>query len=517
MKRGRPRHIGVVDTGSTAIRVVVAQVHGPEHFVVLHKERWPICLGDDVFAGGVLSPSTTEATVDAFSHFAALFRRHQVVTHRAVATSALRRADNGQALIDEIAAGTSIQLEVISGVEEAALTSDAICHALGSPQGLEVVLDIGGGSLEFLWFDEDARVSDVVSLPLGTVRMRRTLGLEGVLDNDDIEALRRRVIDTLSEHGIEKRKKIKGFAVGAGGNVDDLAEVFEGKKVRGVPSLDIVKMSQNLEWVTALTVRERMARFGVRRDRAELMAIAAVVLATAGKWLGIKRLGAPDVGVREGLVARLCREIAPDDSGKKALPNTSALQRCRYFARRFNCDEIHVEQVRKLAVTIFDDLVDIHCLGPQERLALECAAVLHNIGNALEHGGRHKQSASLIEGSDLHGLEGRLADMVTVVVRHHRSAFPASRHSRFMDLDKEDRLVARKLAAMLRLAVGLDATQTQLVDDLEVQIVDGEARFYLAMETPSPLPAISAEQKCHLFELAFELRPRFVCVARSDR
>lgn len=159
---------------------------------------------------------------------------------------------------------------------------------------------------------------------------------------------------------------------------------------------------------------------------------------------------------------------------------------------------------------IFDELADHHQLGRRERQILEYAAVLHNIGNALEHGGRHKRSASLIEGSELHGLEGAVADLVTVVVRHHRSAFPADRHDRFMGLEKADRVVARKLAAILRVADGLDKAQIQVVDDLEVEVVDGEARFLLHLRSPSTLPAIGASQKCHFFELVFDLRPRFI-------
>ena len=506
MTTEKPLHVGVVDTGTTAIRVLVARVHRANRFVVLHKERWPICLGADVFSGGVLSPETMRQTTEAFDHFAELFERHGVVAYRAVATSALRQAKNGDRLLEQVTERGGLDLQIISGVEEALLTGEAIRQALGSKH-LELVLDIGGGSLELLWFHKDGEVADVVSLPLGTVRLKEQLNLQDVLDEADLRALRGHVNRVLEDHGIGPGERPSKVAVGAGGNVDDLADVFGGKKVGGYPSLDLVEMSQNIERITALTVRERMARFGVRRDRAELMSIAGVVLACVGEWLGIERLGAPDVGVRDGLVARFCRELAPEpgESGEQV----AILESCRFFARRFHGDQAHAEHVRILATKIFDELVDHHQMGQRERLILECAAVLHDIGNAVEHGGRHKQGVSLIEKSELHGLHGRMRDMVTVVVRHHRSAFPASRHSRYKDLAKSDRALARKLAAILRVADGLDTTQRQYVDDLQVETIDGEARFLLAMDEPSALPAIGAEQKCHLFELAFSLRPRF--------
>lgn len=504
-----PVTIGAIDAGTNAIRVVVAEAQSPSRIVRVHKERWPVRLGHNVFTRQRFDPETIEQAADAFLHFRELFEDYGVEHYRAVATSATREAKNRDVLLRRIQRQSEIELEVIDGREEARLTREAVFQEIGEDCYPDMIVDIGGGSLEINVLD-GTEVTDAVSLPIGTVRMMETFGIDGAIDDEGVQMLRRNVETMLREY-YEDEDLLEGRgAVGAGGNVEALGEIFGGDKLYGFSSLDLEALSAGLGRVTELGLRERMSTFGVRRDRAEVMAIAGVVLATLGDTLGVPRLSAPDVGVREGVLLELANRIfALEAEPGVEERRQNILSACRDFARRFRRTDEHTAQVQFLAGRIFDALADHHEMGAEERLILECAAVLHEIGYAVKRSGRHKHAAYLVENGQIHGLHGRMRDMVACVVRHHRKAFPAPRHDRFMGLDEADRPKAKMLAGILRIADGLDTDFNQVVDDVEVVVGPDTATFSLSLEDPSELPGLGARQKGHLFEVAFGLEPEF--------
>ncbi len=507
-----PATIGAIDAGTNAIRVVVARTQGPGEYVRIHKERWPVRLGHNVYTRQSFDSETIEQATDAFRHFSDLFDRYEVDQYRAVATSATRQADNREVLLGRLKRESDIDLEVIDGREEARLTHGAIRHWLDETHRPELVVDIGGGSLELL-IVENGEVVDTTSLPLGTVRLMETFGVYGSIDVFDAEMLRRYVETMLQAYADCGDLRIRG-AVGAGGNVESLADIYQGGELYGYDSLDLGAMSRDLDRVTRLGIRQRMELFGVRRDRAEVMAIAAIVLSALGKTFGVERLSAPDVGVREGVLLELSRRTfsadqAPDFERRRE----NLLDSCREFARRLHCPSEHTEHVCRIAGEIFDECAEHHEMGRRERLVLECAALMHEIGYAVQRSGRHKHAAYLIENGQLHGLRGWMRQMVAVVTRHHRSAFPAPRHARFMSLDETDRPKALKLSAILRIADGLDTNFNQLVDQVDLEVDGTTATLELDLRADSELPALGAAQKGHLFEVAFGLEPNFEVVS----
>jgi exopolyphosphatase/guanosine-5'-triphosphate,3'-diphosphate pyrophosphatase len=508
----QPATIGAIDAGTNAIRVVVAKAESPNRVVRIHKERWPVRLGHNVFTRQGFDERTLEQAAEAFCHFAELFERFEVEAYRAVATSATREADNRDHLLRRIQREAGINLEVIDGREEARLTRRAVFHELGDEHRPDLIVDIGGGSLEINVL-EGTEAVDAVSLPIGTVRSMETFDIDGAIDEEGVEMLRRHVRAMLRENFGQGESLPGSGAVGCGGNVESLAEIdsFEGDDLYDFLTLDLDRLHDNLSEVTRLGIRERMANFGVRRDRAEVMAIAGVVLSTLGQTLGIPRLSAPDVGVREGTLLELAERVfSAQEEPEEEEHRSNLLSSCRDFARRFRRTSRHTEQVRRVAARIFEELAGEHGMDPSMKLVLESAALLHEIGYAVSRSGRHKHAAYLIRNGTVHGLHGRLRELVACVVRHHRKSFPAPRHDIWSSLDDEDQPKARMLAGILRIADGLDTDFNQVVEDLTVD-VDGEhAHFNLSMERASELPGLGARQKGHLFEVAFGLKPSFV-------
>ena len=475
--------LGAIDAGSNAIRVVVAEL-GATELVRIEAERVPVRLGHGAFTVGELPPETIDQAVAAFVRFRAMFDRHGVTAYRAVATSAVRNASNRDVLLHRLHHEAGIELDVIEGDEEARLVRKAVLHALGpmmSAPALAVtnasttgtmkavappvrcILDLGGGSLEVNL--REGAVWRGYSLPIGTVRLMESFGLGSAIS--DVEAgMVRRYAATLTRTVLPNRAIDLSIAAVAGGNADTLARMF-GDINPTIPGFELAALEKAVPDIIGATVDERMAKFNVRRDRAEVMGVAALVLATVGRQLGITRMLAPGVGVREAVLLELAEAAREQKAKAEGAIDKALLTSARGFAGRVDHDTTHGEQVRRLARTLFAQLRDVHGLPDELGVVLEVAALLHDIGEVVNTRGHHKHSEYMIRWGRIPGLESPQREMVAMIVRCHRkSTGDVRKLINESDVPKELRVAVRRLTALLRLADGLDSGHRQRLEEV---------------------------------------------------
>jgi exopolyphosphatase/guanosine-5'-triphosphate,3'-diphosphate pyrophosphatase len=456
--------LGAIDAGSNAIRVVVAQLTPGLELNRIDAERVPVRLGRGAFTRGELDARTIDEAVGAFVHFRELFDRHGVEVYRAVATSAVRAADNRDVLLHRLYHEAGIELEVIEGDEEARLVRKAVVHAFRDTQPPRCVLDLGGGSLEVNL--RDGQVWRGHSLPIGTVRLLESFGLGGAIGDAEAGMVRRYAASVI--HSVLPGRAAGtgelGGAAACGGNADALARIVgDGDPVR--PGFELTALERALPEILGADVETRMSRYGVRRDRAEVMGIAALVLATAARQLGIPRLVAPGVGIREAVLLELAEAAAEEKARAEGAIDKALLTAARSFANRVDHDTTHGEQVRRLARSLFHQLRDLHQLPDELGVLLEVAALLHDVGEVVNTRGHHKHSEYMIRWGRIPGLEGTQREIVALLARTHRK--PTADVRRVISdaaLPKDRRTQVRRLAALLRLADGLDSGHRQRVD-----------------------------------------------------
>lgn len=300
--------LGAVDAGSNAIRVVIARVNpsSPEPEPV-DGLRAPVRLGHSAFTMGELDGPTIDATVDTFKKFRDLFEQHNVVHHRAVATSAVRTARNRDILLHRLSAETGIQLEVITGDEEARLIRKAVHNALRGRLSPVTILDLGGGSLEInIRHPAHWRAA---SLPIGTVRLRENFALLGAIAPAAADRVRRYVSTSLRAFLSDASHHRFSPTVATGGNAEAFARLL-GTSDGDVRSFAIADLERALPDILRADVPARMRAFDVRQDRAEVMAVAGLVLAAAGRELRIERFVVPGVGIRDALLYELAADLS---------------------------------------------------------------------------------------------------------------------------------------------------------------------------------------------------------------
>ncbi len=499
-----PVHIAAIDAGSNAVRLSVARAYSALDIEPLVNERFPLRLGEGVFLRHRFSEDLLKKGVKAFVHLKEIMDEYGVTKYRAVATSASREARNAGTLVHRVKRAAGIHLEVISAKEESRLGREAAIAALGPESPPNCVVDLGGGSLEINILRDQA-ILQSAQLPIGTVRLMTTLGIPGVIRPAQAEQVRR-YLRALLESRLPNRPNLADqLSVALGGNAETLSNVAPGPRREGLPTLEISLLRERLPDILQRDLRERMKAYGVRRDRADVMGIAAIIFVVLGRYLNIRHFLIPTVGIREGIL----QEIARDAFSRKEPHRYTAEARqmlvgTRSFARRLEYDLRHAEHVRELCLMLFDHLQPLHHLPPQARVQLEAGALLHDIGHRVSHRGHHKHGEYLALNGDIPGLEGRDRHIVAAIVRYHnRKSTPDTDHPAYSALNNSDKRVVRRLAAILRIAEGLDHSHRQRIQDVRASFQRGAVTLRLHVRGDAAEDIRDAERSSALFEKEF--------------
>ena len=505
-----PVHIAAIDAGSNAVRLSVARAYSALDIEPLHSERYSLRLGEGVFLRPQFSEEVFKKGVKAFRHFHEVMDEFGVTRYRAVATSATREARNREAFVRHVRLKTGIQLEVINAAEESRLGREAVQAALGPETPPRCIADLGGGSLEVTIL-KDHTVEQTAQLPVGSVRLMTTLNLPGVIRPAQEEQVRR-YVRALLESKLTPRP-VLGECIAAvlGGNAETLAIVAPGPREHGLPTLELSLLRERLPDILERDVRERMKTYAVRRDRADVMGIAALTLITLGRYLNLRSFSIPGVGVREGLLD----DIARDAFSRKEPHHYNATARqllvgTRSFARRLGYEQQHAEHVRELSIQLFDQLQPVHHMPAQSRVLLEAGALLHDIGHMISHRGHHKHGEYLTLNGDIPGLEGRDRAVVAALVRYHnRKSEPAGHHTAYSSLNNADKRITRRLAAILRIAEALDHSHRQKAVKIRASFQRGAVSLQVHARGDAVEDLRDASHSAELFEKEFHVRLYF--------
>lgn len=500
-----PHLVGCVDTGSNAIRFLIAQFHTPTRFTPIAYERVPIRLGHQVFLNGRLALETMDATVAAFGRFRALLDQHGVRDFRAVATSAVRESQNGSMLVGRIQREAGIALEVISGSEEARLVHGAVSSKIELKDAQWILCDVGGGSVEVSLVD-DVGMLWAESHTMGSVRLLEVLsGAQN--DPGRFQRLLTEYINVLSLPSPATYLKPKGF-IATGGNIEELANLTAtAPDEDGVAHLAVSDLRAMIEILSPLSYADKVERFGLREDRADVILPAAMVYLRVAEIAGATTIHVPHVGVKEGILLDVMDDLAAH-RGHEERQLRQLTAAAVALGRRFLFDEKHGLHVARLAADLFEQLSPLHGLGAADRLILQAAATLHDVGLFISYKRHHKHSLYILRQSELPGLSAVDMLMVGNVARYHRKGGPKPHHSEYMSLPPTDRMRVDQLASILRLADALDRQHLGKVSSVQARVSGMELVLELEGEGDLLLERWAVGRKKSVFEETFGLRVR---------
>lgn len=289
--------LAAIDIGSNAARLLIEEVveddFGNPQFYKLNLIRVALRLGFDVFETGEISKvkkAMLFQTMKAFSH---LLKVYQVEHLKACATSAMRDAANSQEIIRKVKMETDIEIQIISGQEEAAYIYENHFAENLDKQHDYLYIDVGGGSTELTFFSQGISKSNA-SFNIGTIRL-----LKDRVHDTDWEEMKQYLKTNI-------KTKLPLVAIGSGGNINKVFSM--SKKKEGKP-LSIELLRDFYKELSAFSVQERMHIYNLRSDRADVIIPALQIYINVMRWADINEIYVPKIGLADGLIKNLYEEI----------------------------------------------------------------------------------------------------------------------------------------------------------------------------------------------------------------
>jgi exopolyphosphatase/guanosine-5'-triphosphate,3'-diphosphate pyrophosphatase len=453
----KPHLAAVIDIGSAAIRMIVAEVSKKGGWKLMDRAVKPAPLGRDVFMSGYISREAAFLSLRIFAGFVELLAGWNIEKEdvKVIATSAVREAKNRDTFIDQVFLRTGLKVHVLEGIEENHLAYLAVQHAARDmradmARSSSLILEVGGGSTEIMLLKR-GKVIAAYSLPLGTIRMEKYILDAG--NSGHMEAYIRENIqnfqETLDTH--QKLSRIKYFVVVS--SAARLAAEKIGAKIKERYSLIAKKdFLDFIAGIRAYSVDECVKALRISYHEAEGLVPSLLVCKQFLEETGAEKLLIPDVSLQEG--ALLSSTLGSSLTGEEQF-FSQVIASALGLGRKFHFDEERARRLSKIALLLFDQLAEEHGLDAHGRLLLEASAILHGIGAYIDAARYEKHSYYIISNSELFGFSRSDIKSIAFIVRLHTRASAQVFPGGFASLRREERLRVLKLAAILRLADGL--------------------------------------------------------------
>jgi exopolyphosphatase/guanosine-5'-triphosphate,3'-diphosphate pyrophosphatase len=505
--------IGAIDIGTNSLHLLVAQVQDDGSFRIVTREKEPVRLGSGGGDMKVLAADAIDRGIACLTRFRHIAEQWDAEV-TALATSAVREANNRDVFVNRARQEAGVDIKIISGIEEARLIHLGVLQSVPVGSRRHLGVDIGGGSTEFIVGDGTSPLL-LRSLKLGAIRLTDRFFPGGIVDDRSLEACRLYVRGFLSSVVREIAELEPSLAIASSGTAETLAWLAGDEERITTPDLQAVTDRV----LASTTPDQRKSNFGLDERRSDIIAAGAVLFTEITHALGVEEWTISDLALRAGIVF----DMTYRDRAGQGLHRLTDLRRESVItvAERFHEDIDHAEHITDLALELFDATSTVHDLQDDDRVLLEAAGLLHNIGLYVAHSAHHKHSYYLIRHAEqLAGFTDHETELIAQVARYHRKSAPKSKHDEWEALSEPDKERVTTLAAILRIAIGLDRGDRTVVHSVEAEVskstivikahtrpgVDADLEIYSARARASLFAVVTGRTIEVLVEPAGDLR-----------
>ncbi|MEX1135818.1 MAG: Ppx/GppA phosphatase family protein [Balneolales bacterium] len=512
------KRIAAIDLGTNSFHAVIVDIYPDGTFRTVDTHKEMVDLGRNG-VGKPLSSDVIDIGMEALKKFKILCDHQEVERVLSFATSAIREAPNGgefiQRAIDEI----GLKIMAIPGKMEAKLIGQAVQHGMALNSQPVLIMDIGGGSTEFIIanrdeiFFLDSRKIGVSRMAAGFITSDPASGMEIREMENYFQAALKDLSSAYEQHPFET-------LVGSSGTMQNIATMIAARKnISTQLTLNEFEYTREdfrdlYQDFILLNKKQRLNVAGLDKKRVNIIIPGMVLLNYVLNLLDIKKIKTSTQALREGIILRQIKREMSDLKLLAEYPDT----RTRSIFELLNKCNWHVEHSRhvtRLALKLFDDLRAYHKMDDNDRELLEYASLMHDIGYHISHSKHHKHAMYLIKNAGLKGFNEDEIQIMAHVARYHRRSTPKARHKYYKDLKSGIRKKIKKLSAFMRVADGLDRSHFQNVTDVKAEI-NNKVRVNIWTQTDPQVEIWGAMRKSELMEKLFNKPVEIIRVTEDD-
>ncbi|QNJ14776.1 exopolyphosphatase [Synechococcus sp. A18-46.1] len=472
------RRVAAIDIGTNSTHLLVASVDTTlGTFSIEQAEKSTTRLGERDPDSGELTSAGMQRGYETLRRFRDLAISHDVEQIVTAATSAVREAPNGREFLQSIRDGLGMDVDLVSGPEEARLIYLGVLSGMSFGDRPHLLLDIGGGSTELILADgRDARA--LTSTRVGAVRLQRDF-----VKDDPIPPQRRSFLQAFIQGSLEPavdkvHRRIKPgeipVLVATSGTAMAIGALAASEDDRPPLKLHGYRVSRQrldrvVEKLVTMTPEQRRDLSPINDRRAEIIVPGALILQTTMQMLGVDELVLSERALREGLIVDwMLRHGLLED--RFSFQSSIRQRTVIHQVQRFAVNQRRAERVATHALSLYDATEGLmHQDDGQGRELLWAAAMLHACGQHINLSAYHKHSWYLIRHGELLGYSEAEHLMVAAIARYHRRSLPKKRHESWQALvTRDNRRRVSEMALLLRLAAALDRRPEPVVASLRV-------------------------------------------------
>ena len=511
--------LAAIDIGTNSIHMVVVKIN-PElsAFNIVDTEKNTVRLGERCQETGELLPGAIARAMGALSRCQEIAKGWNVDQIIAVATSAVREAPNGRAFITQVETELGLNVNLISGVEEARRIYLGVLSGMEFNHQPHVIIDIGGGSTELILGDgHEARW--LSSTKVGAVRLTEDFLHTDPISGNDFDRIQSYVRGKMEWPLEEMRSHLRPSEhpqlIGTSGTIESLIRIHASESLGDCPTalhgyvLTLEDLQQLTHRLSQLSYVERCTIPGMSERRAEIIVAGAVILQECMTLLGLTAITACERALREGMIVdwMLNHGLIED---RLRFQGSVRQRSVIHLAQKYRVDLSAAERIAGFAVSLFDQTQGtLHAWSLEERELLWAAAILHNCGHYVSHDAHHKHSYYLIRHGGLLGYTDSEIEIIANLARYHRKGPPKKKHENYQNLaNKTQRQIVDQLSALLKIATGLERRQVGAIRAIRCEYNSAGKSMMLHLHASQPddhcaLELWSLEYKKACFEAEF--------------
>ncbi len=496
----------VIELASNGIRLKIAEA-GKGKIKVIEALHYPISLGRDTFHFGKISFEKIDKACDILKNFLKVTSDYGVENIEVVGTTAIREAENRDYIMDQVKIKTGLTIKMLDDSQEKIYIHKELLRCVqenNSEVDSAMFVYIGSGNLS-ISVKKNNVMPVLLSIRTGSLRISEQF--ENIPDDTKVFHL---VVEEYLEGVSESIKnmiavgEIKNFVV-SGQEIEMIAELCEGEKIAGTTFIKKEKFINLYDEIKFKHIEQMMEDYDMTYETAELLFPSMSIYKTLLEFTTADEIMTNAIYLDDAILYEMLYQEASDKFNKSFSENT--ILSARNLARRYENNEQHSNTVEAFSLKIFEKMKKIHGLGSREKLLLQVAAIVHDIGKFINMKDHYLYSYHIIKGSDIVGLTQLETELVANIAKYHGMLLPNMAHESYSKLRTKDRMIVSKLTAILRVADSLSGSHEQKFDEIELKIEGVNLVIIYSTHKNTQLEHWAFEEKSLFFEDVFGMKP----------
>ncbi len=508
MESGNIKRSAVIYIGSSAVYLKIAERRVGGRFHILEDLEHPLNLGRDTFTKGRISFEKASETCNIILGFLQLIKEYRIEKIKTVATTAIREAENKEYILNQIKVETGLDVDILDDNEEKKFIYKGVYRKTRDNFGFldddTLISYIGTGRLGVtLFYKKDIKFNQ--NIRVGSLKLSNLLGeIQEKTDKFYIV-----IEEYLSSFAYTLRsllpvENIKNFMV-SGKEVDLISNLCRAEKDEDFSYISRDKFNDLYERIKDKTVNQLINMFDISGREADILLPSMAIYKLLWSFTDAEKIIAPSVFLVDVLLYDI---LYPQEEMKlKEFIDTNTVLSARNIGEKYDYDREHAQKVEEFTLQIFDALKKVHGLGERERLLLQVATILHDVGKFVSLKRHYYHSYDVIRASDILGLNNRELEIAANIARYHSRKLPEKSRDLYFRLStKSDLVLMAKLASILRLGDALDRGHGRKFSDIKVELIDHKLEITVSTNESIWLEDWTFKKKADLFEQVFGMK-----------